>query len=84
MNLLPCLARITSLLVIVSFTAVVGGICLGQSGGATGIVSSNTTATPQGVAEDKKDERREFQSQELMLAKSGGWIFKPGKTPQVV
>ncbi len=32
----------------------------------------------------KREERREFQSQELMLAKSGSWIFKPGETPRIL
>jgi len=36
------------------------------------------------TAERKREERREFQSQELMLAKSGSWIFKPGETPRIL
>ena len=36
------------------------------------------------VSEIKRRERREFQSQELMLAKSGTWIFKSGETPRIL
>lgn len=60
-----------------------------QNEGATNGVSSNATGTAERdaedkKAEDKKQERRQFQLQELMLAKAGGWIFKPGETPEVL
>ncbi len=84
MNLLARVARIASLSVILSLTTVLAGVCLGQSGGATGHASATPVATPQQVAEEAKAERREFQSQELMLAKTGGWIFKLGETPRVI
>lgn len=84
MNLFPRLAKITSLLVILSLTTVLAGICLGQNGRAAGDDTPDKTAIAQRVAEDKKEERREFQLQELMLAKAGSWIFKPGETPRVL
>jgi len=43
------------------------------------IASTDTQA-----AERKRNRRRKFQSQELMLAKSGNWIFKPGDTPRIL
>lgn len=30
------------------------------------------------------ERRLQFQSQELMLAKSGGWIFMPGNSPRII
>jgi CubicO group peptidase (beta-lactamase class C family) len=44
----------------------------------------------QGVADERKapeqaiEERKLFQSQELITAQSGSWIFKPGQTPRIV
>ncbi|MBM3860003.1 MAG: beta-lactamase family protein [Verrucomicrobia bacterium] len=29
-------------------------------------------------------ERQQFQAQELIAAKPGGWIFKPGETPRII
>jgi len=84
MNPLPRFARIASLLAIVSLTTGLAGFSFGQGEGAVGGDSSNAAGTAHRVAEDKKEERREFQSQELMLAKTGGWIFKPGETPRVM
>ena len=84
MKPLPRLARMTTLLVIVSLTTVPTGFSFGQGGGASDRVSSTAAATTLRVAGNKEEERREFQSQELMLAKTGGWIFKPGETPRVL
>jgi CubicO group peptidase (beta-lactamase class C family) len=83
-NALPRFGKISSLFVIVSLNTVLSGICFGQNERATGGETPDKTAIPQRVAEDIKEERREFQLQELMLAKSGGWIFKPGETPRVL
>lgn len=41
-------------------------------------------SAPESEAQQKQDERREFQSQELITAKSGTWIFKPGDVPRIV
>lgn len=41
-------------------------------------------SAPESEAKRKQDRRRQFQSQELMTAKSGTWIFKPGDTPRIV
>lgn len=42
-------------------------------------------AGPSPPATDRlRQDRHEFQAQELMLARSGGWIFTPGETPRVV
>lgn len=41
-------------------------------------------ATPKPEAERKKEERRQFQLQELITARSDTWIFKPGDTPRIV
>lgn len=76
--------RIPSLLVIVILTTVPTGLSFGQGGGASDRVSSTASATTLRVAGNKKEERREFQSQDLMLAKTDGWIFKPGETPRVL
>ncbi|HBJ38061.1 MAG TPA: hypothetical protein DDZ51_25550, partial [Planctomycetaceae bacterium] len=88
MNPFPCFAKITSLFVVVSLTAVWTAVwtaaCLGQDERATGGETPDKTAIPQRVAEDIIEERREFQLQELMLAKSGGWIFKSGETPRLL
>jgi len=41
-------------------------------------------ATQQLEAQRKEDRRRRFQSQELITAKPGTWIFKPGDPPRIV
>jgi len=84
MNPFPSFAKITSAFVIVSLNTVLIGICCGQNGRTTGGEKPDKTAIPQRVAEDIKEERREFQLQELMLAKAGSWVFKPGETPRVL
>ncbi len=48
------------------------------------LIVSLTTIQAELAAERKREERQEFQSQELMLAKAGSWIFKPGDTPRVL
>ena len=44
----------------------------------------STPSAEEVAAERKGQDRRQFQSQELMLARSGSWIFKPGETPRVL
>lgn len=84
MNPLPHLAKIASLFVILSLNTALAGVCLGQNGRATGGDTPDETAIAQRIAEDIKEKRQEFQLQELMLAKAGSWIFKPGETPRVL
>lgn len=73
------LTWIALLLPVVSLTTILADRVCGQTEvGADGAVS--TTQADEG----KREERREFQSQELMLAKTGTWIFKPGETPRIL
>ncbi|TWU41476.1 D-alanyl-D-alanine carboxypeptidase precursor [Novipirellula aureliae] len=48
------------------------------------LIVSLTTMMTELADNRKREERREFQSQELMLAKSASWIFKLGETPRVL
>lgn len=64
--------------------AISGYRCLGQVEHGPPDVKPNTSSTEEQAVERKREERREFQSQELMLAKSGAWIFKLGETPRIV
>jgi hypothetical protein len=41
-------------------------------------------STQEVEAERKRQDRRQFQLQELITARSGTWIFKPGDTPRIV
>ena len=58
--------------------------CLGQTEQRPPDSACNASSTEEEAAERKREERREFQVQELMLAKSGTWIFKPGQTPRIL
>jgi hypothetical protein len=58
--------------------------CLGQTAQAPSDVKPNAPSAAKLAAERKWLERHEFQSQELMLAKSGTWIFKPGEPPRIL
>jgi hypothetical protein len=83
MNSLVRLAWIALLLPIVSLPTTAASPAFGHTEeGADGAAS--TTAAEEQAAECKREERREFQSQELMLAKSGAWIFKLGETPRIL
>lgn len=46
--------------------------------------AKSTPGEDQAAAERLREDRREFQSQELMLAKAGTWIFPPGQTPRIL
>lgn len=70
---------IALLLSVVSLTTLLARGARGQTEERADGAIFNTQAT-----EGKREERREFQSQELMLAKSGTWIFKPGETPRIL
>jgi len=41
-------------------------------------------ATEESDAKQIQERRTQFQSQELIPAKSGTWIFKPGETPRII
>jgi CubicO group peptidase (beta-lactamase class C family) len=56
----------------------------GQTGQTTDGSELSAVKAADLDVERKKVNRREFQLQELMLAKSGGWLFKPGETPRVM
>ncbi|MCB9925410.1 MAG: beta-lactamase family protein [Planctomycetaceae bacterium] len=72
------------LLLIMSLTAMLPDCVRGQSEEATTDATANIHTPAQLAAELNREKRREFQSQELMLAKSGTWIFKPGETPRIL
>ena len=77
------LASIT-LLPVVCLVTMPGHRCLGQTKRIPTGTKPSVTAAEEVAAERKRQDRREFQLQELMLAKAGGWIFKPGETPRVL
>ncbi|MFV2067281.1 MAG: serine hydrolase domain-containing protein [Pirellulales bacterium] len=84
MNAPARLAWIALLFPVVGLTTILADHACGQTEkGAAGTASATPAADKQ-AAEGKREERREFQSQELMLAKSGTWIFKPGETPRIL
>ncbi len=82
------LTRLASivLLMIVSLNTMLPNCARGQTKAATAGAAFTTPAlaTAKQAAEINREKRREFQSQELMLAKSGTWIFKPGETPRIL
>ena len=78
------LARIASVVLIVSLASMLVDAAHGQSGESADGVASAVADAADADVERKKEERREFQLQELMLAKASGWIFKPGETPRVL
>ena len=78
------LAWIGLLLPVVGLTAILADNARGQAEARATGTTSATPVTDEQVAEARQKERRDFQSQELMLAKSGGWIFKPGETPRIL
>ncbi len=84
MNPLSRLAWIATAILVLSSTCVLSDLALGQTCGATDGIDSALADAEDLVIERKKEERREFQSQELMLAKTDGWIFKPGETPRLL
>ena len=81
MNFLTRFASVV-LMMILSVTTDPTNRAAGQTKDA--IAGADFTATSKQATEVNREERREFQSQELMLAKSGTWIFKPGETPRIL
>jgi len=84
MNYTTRLASIVWLLPVVCLVTMLGNRCLGQTKRGPPDAKPRTPSAEEVAAERKRQDRREFQSQELMLAKSGTWIFKPGETPRVL
>jgi CubicO group peptidase (beta-lactamase class C family) len=83
------LTKVISLFLFVSLTSILLNVTQAQTDQRTDDVTSPVAATvdsdiEQNDIEQKIEQRREFQLQELMLAKTGGWIFKPGETPRIL
>ena len=49
----------------------------------TGMLSAVCPADDQ-PTNDIRAQRQQFQAQELMTSRSGGWIFPPGTTPRII
>lgn len=77
-------AWVPLLLSIVCLVAMPEHRCLGQAKPAPPGAKPAAPTAEELAAKRKRQERHEFQSQELMLARSGTWIFKPGETPRIV
>lgn len=56
----------------------------GQTEDATSEALTTNPAVAEQPLEAIRQKRREFQLQELMLAKSGSWIFKLDETPRIL
>ena len=84
MNRAACFVSIALLLPVVCLVAMSGHCCLGQTKQAPSVAKLSAFSAEELAAERTRQDRREFQSQELMLAKSGTWIFKAGETPRVL
>ncbi|MCH5377426.1 MAG: hypothetical protein JJ992_25985, partial [Planctomycetes bacterium] len=84
MNPLIRLARIALFLSVVYLANMPAAGVRGQTQEADGGAASTTPDTTRQATEVKREQRREFQSQELMLARSGSWIFKLGETPRIL
>lgn len=78
------LARTACLLSIVLLAALPRQGGWGQVQPAAPAAKSNAPSAEALAAERKRQASHEFQSQELMLARSGTWIFKPGETPRIL
>jgi CubicO group peptidase (beta-lactamase class C family) len=78
------LASIALLLPVVCLVTLSGHRCLGQTKQIPSGVKPSPPSAEELKADRKRRDRIEFQSQELMLAKAGAWIFKPGETPRVL
>ncbi|MBN1912525.1 MAG: beta-lactamase family protein [Pirellulales bacterium] len=84
MNHTTRFASISLLLAVVCLFTPPADCCLGQTGQvSTGVHLSDSSALKK-AAQRKQQERHEFQSQELILAKAGTWIFNPVETPRIV
>jgi len=84
MNALARLAPSASSLPIVVLITVLADPAFGQFVAGADDAAPGTLISEERGIEHKRDERREFLSQELMLARSDTWIFKPGETPRIV
>ena len=85
MNTLTRLVSIV-LIMMVSLTTILPERAAGQTNKTTdgADLTSTSHVTAKQATEINREKRREFQLQELMLAKSGSWIFKLGETPRIL
>jgi CubicO group peptidase (beta-lactamase class C family) len=84
MNHTARLASIALLLPVVCLVTLPGHRCLGQAKQTPSGAKPSAPSAKELMTERKRQDRHEFQSQELMLAKAGAWIFKPGETPRAL
>jgi len=80
----PCLVWFAAVILGMNSTSMLSDLVQGQTFEATNGVGSLVVEAAGLDVERKEEDRREFQLQELMLAKSGGWILKPGETPRIL
>ena len=80
----PRLSSIAWMVSVVCLVATPGDRCLGQTEQDAPSAKPGVPSAEALAAERKREDRREFQSEELMLAKRGTWIFKPGETPRIL
>jgi CubicO group peptidase (beta-lactamase class C family) len=68
--------------------AIIIGVFPAASGMAqetrTLVVQPAPAAPAKTELQRRRDERRQFQSQEMIPAHSGTWVFRPGETPRIV
>jgi CubicO group peptidase (beta-lactamase class C family) len=67
-------ARSKSALLAFCLASLLGGHCLAQA---------QPAPKTQQEAKRIQEQRQQFQTQELIAAKPGAWLFKPGETPRV-
>lgn len=84
MKLPPSLVWVASVFLVLNSTGMLADLAHGQTTEARNGVGSPVAEAADLDVERKEEERREFQLQELMLAKTGGWIFKLGETPRIL
>ncbi|HBO44984.1 MAG TPA: hypothetical protein DD670_13855 [Planctomycetaceae bacterium] len=84
MNYTARLISLASLLSVGCSVAMSGHCCLGQTKQGSSDVKPIEPSAEELATERTRQDRRAFQSQELMLAKSGTWIFQPGETPRIL
>ena len=76
------LIRHVVLLLALCVAALLPGLAIAQVAPVPGVPEG--PCSPEAEANRKQTERRLFQAQELITARPGTWIFKPGETPRIV
>lgn len=71
------------LLIWVLLVAALGEELSPSSGLRTGQAAEEISSA-ESLARRKQEERREFQAQEIIVAKPGSWIFPPGDPPRLI